>query len=55
MISGSGSTCLAVSLEENFSKNLNLSGMKAKWRAMDCRLHSEGAEVIEIEFKNQKK
>lgn len=28
--------------------------MKAKWKTMDCRVHSEGAEVTEVEFKNQK-
>lgn len=55
MISGSGSACLAISLDKDFSKTLNLSGMRAKWKAMDCRLYSEGAEVTKIEFKNQKK
>jgi len=49
-ISGSGSTCLAISLNENFSKILNLSEMEAEWKGIDCRVYNERAEVIENEF-----
>lgn len=48
MISGSGSTCLAISTDKNFSEKLNLKNLKAKWKAIDCVLHKNFPEILEI-------
>lgn len=48
MISGSGSTCLAISTDKNFSEKIDTSRLKAKWRLIDCSVHSEEAKVEDI-------
>lgn len=45
MISGSGSTCIAISTDENFSKKIDISKLKAKWELRDCNVHRTEAEV----------
>lgn len=45
MISGSGSTCIAISTDENFSKKIDTSKLKAKWELRDCNVHRTEAEV----------
>ena len=46
LISGSGSTCLAISTDENFSKKIDTGKLKSKWELKDCNVHSLEAEVI---------
>lgn len=45
MISGSGSTCLAISDDDNFSKKIDISNTKSSWQLIDCKVHSELVEV----------
>lgn len=45
MISGSGSTCIAISTDENFSKKIDTGKLKAKWELRDCNVHRTEAEV----------
>ncbi|WP_026339000.1 homoserine kinase [Fusobacterium russii] len=45
LISGSGSTCLAISRDENFSEKINTKSLKAKWTLIDCNVHRAGAEL----------
>lgn len=44
LISGSGSSCLAISTDEKFSEKMDLSDLKAKWALIDCNVHRAGAE-----------
>lgn len=48
MISGSGSTCLAISTDKNFSQKLNFENLNSKWRLIDCLLHKGTPEIQEI-------
>lgn len=45
MISGSGSTCLAISTDKEFAKKIDTSKLKAKWELIDCQLHNEEAKI----------
>lgn len=48
IISGSGSTCLAISTDKNFSTKINLENLKANWELLDCSVCEEGATVKNI-------
>lgn len=45
LISGSGSTCLAISKDEKFSEKMNTINLKANWTLIDCHIHRIGAEL----------
>lgn len=45
LISGSGSTCLAISTDKDFSKKIQTQNLKAKWELIDCVVHNEEAKV----------
>lgn len=44
LISGSGSTCLAISTDEKFSEKMYTNKLKANWTLIDCNVHRAGAE-----------
>ena len=47
MISGSGSTCLAISEDKNLSKKINTTKLSNKWQIIDCEIH-EDTPIIEV-------
>lgn len=49
VISGSGSTCLAISTDKEFSKKIDLSNLKAEWKLIDCSVYEDGAGIVEID------
>lgn len=50
VISGSGSTCLTISTDPNFSKRLDLDNLNLKnmWRLVDCKVHMEEIKVEKV-------
>ncbi|HPW53902.1 MAG TPA: homoserine kinase [Erysipelotrichaceae bacterium] len=48
MISGSGSACLTISDDDNFSEKIDISKTKNNWEAIDCKIHDHAAEVEEL-------
>lgn len=48
MISGSGSTCLTISNDDNFSKKIDTSKCKNNWELIDCKIHNSLVEVEEL-------
>lgn len=48
LISGSGSTCLAISTDKEFSKKIQIRDLKANWKLLDCIVHEEGARVVHL-------
>lgn len=51
VISGSGSTCLAISTDERFSEKINKNILKASWNLIDCELHQD---EVSVEILNNK-
>ena len=45
MISGSGSTCLALSDDPHFSRKLDMSGYSSNWQVMDLEIPSDGYRI----------
>lgn len=45
MISGSGSTCIAITTDKEFSKKIDIKNLKAKWELIDCQLYNEEVKV----------
>ncbi|MDY4010385.1 MAG: homoserine kinase [Fusobacterium gastrosuis] len=45
LISGSGSTCLVISTDREFSKKIKVLNLKAKWKFIDCVVHEEEARI----------
>lgn len=45
MISGSGSSCIAISTDKEFSRKIDTKKLKAEWKLIDCELHRAEAEV----------
>ena len=48
MISGSGPTCLVISNDDSFSKKIDTSKTKNKWKLIDCKVDNTVVEVEEL-------
>ncbi|NLC97361.1 MAG: homoserine kinase [Erysipelotrichaceae bacterium] len=47
-ISGSGSSCLVISDDKDFSKKINTSNLKNNWTLIDCNIHLSTPIIEEI-------
>ncbi|AOZ71990.1 homoserine kinase [Boudabousia tangfeifanii] len=54
-VSGSGSTCLGISVGQPLGPQVDLAGLEANWRALDLPLHLGGPIVEDLAGENEAK